>query len=576
MGLASKIVDEIREKMNAYESDMAEFMRRVGFWGDLFRVNKPGSLGKGKAGFSNPRLTEYHRAAFTLGSMVYRMQTAQDPFFDIIPMSPVEGSDQLLKIQGTLETQLQAVNYKENLLMADVGVAAFGTQIIQKDYEIIGINALGRRIPATTFKPRSLFQVAFDRSAMNIDDADWLTTSDLISDAGLMNLARESKSLGGEWNQKVLEHAAKEEYGAEEASEHLLNRLRELGYIKKDKCTRKELSFYYGKLDCLNDGVEYICGVINRKHLARFHPNKNQSGRRNFSVGYWIRDPLALDPLGIGIGHVAGGLHQSMDANRRRVQDGIAMLTYNMFYRLRSANIDDGDLKIRPLNIVDMDERDGMGPMKLNTEGPVSGLKLEELLRAEFQAATGATPTLQAQVTDATASEVSLAQNEAVRNISVKAENIAEPFVRQYLMDMHVNNVENIKKPFNINRSGYAGIVYPSDLKCDIDFRIKVTSDKDYKPKRLESLIQVLQTLISTKSSHPDQLQISIIPIVQEIARGLGVPAEKIIQQMPMGMPPSIGAGGFPLPSGPDVSALNGSTATIDTPVGNVMGSVTQ
>lgn len=569
MGLAEKIVAEITEKVADYEQNQQSFLNKVNEWGDLFSVRKPRKTGNG---YSNPRLTEFHRAATTLGSMMFRMQTAQDPYFDTVPMSPVEGSDQLLKIQGTLEMQMQESQFKRHLLVADTGVAAFGTQIVQEDYSVVGVNSFGRRVPVTTFFPRSLLQVAFERGATDIDSADWLTTSDLISNAGLMRLGSDSKALGQEWHENILEHAAKEEIAGKDLNQFVLNKLNQAGFmLAGDKAARKELLLYYGKLDCINDGVEYICGVVSRKHLAKFEPNKNQHGKRNFRVGYWVEDPMTLDPYGLGIGGLLGDLHKQMDANRQKVTDNITMSTYNMMYRLRTAGIDDNNLKIRPLQIIDMDEKDGMGPLPHDMAGAEAGLKLEELLRQEFMNASGATPTLQAQITEATASEVALSQNEAVRNISVKTEIVSEQFIRQHLLITHSNNVAFIKKPLSINTRGVNHWVYPRDFAADVDFKMKLTTDKDYKPKRLESMVQTLGIITSTKSQHPELQNVPILPLVQEIYRGLGVPADSMSQGGQGGMPmgaPQMGMlqGGMPQMTG-------GPEQAITTPVGQVMGS---
>jgi hypothetical protein len=582
MSKAKKIVDEIVEKVQDYETSQASFLEKVGEWGDLFRVRRPS---KKANTHSNPRLTEFFRSVNALATMMYRMQTSQDPFFEVAPMQVGLGSDQLLKIHSTLETQLMESGYKHNLLTANMSVVAFGTVIVEENYEILGINSFGRRLPVTTFKPRSMLQVAFDRGTTNLDEADWLTTSDLISNSGLMRLAGQ-KDIGQAWNKSVLEFAAKEQVKGSELNRFVMNKLTQLGYGggAPDKAPlRKEILPYYGKLDCLNDGIEYVAVVINRRHLVRFHPNKNQHGQRNFRTAYWIRDPLTLDPLGLGLGSLVGDYHKSMDANRQRVQDGIVMDTYNMMIRMRSAGIDDADLKIKPLQIIDSDERDGITPIRKDPTGIVHGLKLEELMRAEFKQATGATEILQAVTTDSTATEAALSQNEAVRNISVKAELISEPLVRGHLRIMHSNNVEFINEPINVNSNGNPQLVYPAELRADVDFRLKMTTDKDYKPKRIQGLQELLATLVSTKSMHPDLQSISIVPIVEEIARGLNVPVERLRQQAqqdPMAMLQQLmmggGApgGGLPPAGGAMTDPMAGPEASISTPMGDVPGSV--
>ena len=167
--------------------------------------------------------------------------------------------------------------------------------------------------------------------------------------------------------------------------------------------------------------------------------------------------------------------------------------------------------------------------------------------------------------------------NEAVRNISVKTEIASEPLMREHLRVMHYNNGQYIKKPINVNRAGIAMMIYPSALKCDVDFRLKITIDKDYKPKRLAQLINILQILTNTKSQHPDQLQISILPIVQEIARALNVPADQLIQParaMPQqSMAQQQGGGMDPNALAALMGQGGAPSGTVQTPVGNILAS---
>jgi hypothetical protein len=150
---------------------------------------------------------------------------------------------------------------------------------------------------------------------------------------------------------------------------------------------------------------------------------------------------------------------------------------------------------------------------------------------------------------------------------------MAGPLVRDYLEINHANNAQNIREPFNINKANIAKRIYPSDLRIDVDIDAKVTTDKDFSPKRLTELQGLLQTLISTKSSHPDQLNISILPIVRAISNMLDVRPSEVIPPNSSGMP---GAGAM---GAADLAALGqatmpggaGAVGMVDTPVGNVM-----
>ena len=584
-GLAKKIIEEVADKILDYETNMSGMLSNVEEWGDMFRVKLPAQ--RNKKAFSNPRLTEFFRAVNTVGTMSYRMMTAQDPFFELRPMSLLSYEGQMLRVEATLRTQIRESQYKKNLLKACMGLSAFGTQFVEERRKVSGVNAFGRRIPYTSFTPRSLLQVAFERGTSDITEADWISTSDLISDAALMDIAEDSLKIGDNWEQKVIENAIADKSGMLALSPFITARQNANRYATEGaaKNAPKELVMYYGKLDCIGDNVEYCVGLVNRRYLVKFYPNKNQHGKRDMRVAHWVEDPLSLDPIALGIGAIGGKLHKSMDSNRQRGQDGIAMASYNMWGRLRSAGINDEQMKIRPLQTVDMDERNGLFPLLTNLQGSDASLKLEEILRNEFMAASGATPTLQAIVTEGTATETTLAQNEGLRNISVKAEIAAEQLVREHIMICHSDNVQYLKEPINVNMAGFAGKVYPADLKVDVDVEVKITTDKDYKPQRLTQLKEVLGLVLSTKSMHPGLAAMDVVPVLKAIFKGLDLnpdevfpngnqPDPAMLQAMMQARGGAQGAGMPPMGAeGGEGVAQTPADGLISTPMGPVMGS---
>lgn len=574
MSKEQQIIDEIVGKVQDFETAQSEWIAERAEFAELFKVRPPDR--KRTSGdlhaFSNPRLSEFYRAVNAIGTLTYRMQTSQEPIFDVYRNDLRADVDRMGIIRDTLNTQLRISKYRPNLLKADMFAIAFGTVVAQEDYRMVDVNGLGLKMPVTTFRPRVMDQVAFERGTVDIEESDWITTADLVSAQQLKRLVSQKDKLGVAWNKRALEAAADHKESISTINTHVKSRMDRAKFsIEESLHSRKELLFYYGKLDTMNDGVEYVAALVNRRFLVRFHANNFQHGMRQFRIGKWIDFDEAT---GLGLGDLLAPQHRSMDANRQKIQDMMSFGTYNMWARMRSAGIDDNDLKIRPLQIVDMDERDGLTPLKIDLKGAEAGLKLEEILKQEFRAASGATDTLQALITDATASEVSLAQNESIRNISVKAELLSEKLVREHLQVMHANNVQNINKPFNVNISGIPRAVYPKDLKVDVDFSLKMTTDKDFRPQRLEKIINLIQILTSTKSQHQDLQALSIVPLVKEAAHAMGISPEELTQPVNQqgGLSDEdIAAQAFG--TGPGEPGAGGVENVADTPVGPTLTS---
>ena len=590
--LEAKILSECVEKVQSFEANMSNVLSQVGETNDLFIIKRPS---RKKNAFSNPRLTEMHRSTMTLSTLMYRMMTAKDPFFSVMPMdfygdpfdpmSKFINSERAWTVQAAMDTQLRVAKYRQQLLKANMFCVPFGTVICQEDYKVVGVNAKGRKVPVTDFVPRMMDQIAFDRSALEIDQADWLATMDVVSDANLYRLLSEADSIGTPWIKKAIKAAIDLKETSGTINEYVRTRIQRTQGNQSDEAiaTRKEIIMYYGKLDCMNDGIEYVVAIINRKMIVRFHANNFQHGKRPFRTAKWID---WAGPMGLGLGQLLGPMHRSMDGNRQKVQDDIALRTYSMWTR-RKGSINDDDLILKPHALIDVDDHSDLQRLRIEGGGAEAGLTLEERLIAEFRAASSATDNLQGITTGVTASESALAQNESLRRISVAAEMAAESLVREHLEVCHANNGEYIKQPFNINRSGIVQAVYPEDFNMDADFQLKMTVDKDYKPERLEKLINALQIITSTKSQHPDLMNAPVMPIVSEIMYMLDVPPHKMFGDFAGMMPPGpmapspLGPGQLagmasnmvpPMGSELGMSPLPGASV-IQTPVGPVMGS---
>jgi len=533
--LKQGIIDEITNKAEDFETNMSHFLEEYNDWADIYSVRPPSRFRnqntRSSHRFSNPRLTEMFRAVNALATTEYRLLTSQDPFFEPVPMELGADRERLKIVESTIQTQLLLSEYKRHLLSALTSKILFGTVIVEEQYKIIGINDL-RRFPVTTFTPRSMTNVFFDRNTFEIEDSDWLMTADVISNGKLRRLPNDS-DIGIEWNKAEIEEAIKQQGMTNTLNSFVRNRLDRAGFHEDSNLTGvKELLTYHGKLDAIDDGEDYLVALLNREHMIRFHKNNSMHGKKPFRVAKWIDFELSV--TGKGLGHLLARSHRSMDANRQKIQDLISMGTYNIWLKDRLANINANELKIRPQQVIETDNINGIKPIVPDLRGADAGLKLDEILKNEFRAASGATNTLQAIASEGgvTASEAVLSQNEALRAISVRAELAAEQLVRKHLQIMHSNNAQNVNEILNVNIDGDPVNVYPIDLQVDVDFRVKIVTDKDFKPQRIKTLLELLNILTSIRNQHPDKFNLDITPIAMELAGSLGINPNSIIKEV--------------------------------------------
>lgn len=522
-----KILSEIVEKVRDYETRMSRFYQDYNDWSDMFTIKKP-NKSKGLNSFSNPRMSEMFRSANSLATTEYRMLTNKDPFFEFVGMDNVSRRNPQSVSMATevIRTQLEKTNYKSSLLTALYMKNIFGTVVVEEPFDIIPISHLGRKLPVTGFEPKSMLQVAFDKYCTHIEKANWLSISDMV-DVGWVRRQYEKEKGNGAWIKDNVDKAISDQAKNIEIDSYIRMRLAAAGYPADTwPNSVREVIRYYGKIECINDDVEYIVFVVNRQFIVKFAANPLQTGKRPFRVAHWFK--WELEPLGYGLGKLFSHLHRQMDSNRQKIQDIITMASYSMMLKNRFAGINDKDMIIRPWGIVETDDMNAVKPLEPNLAALPHALSLESLLQEEFRAASGATNTLQAIITEATASEVSLAQNEAMRSISVKTEMAGEELVRSHIEMMHTNNMLYITEAFNISVDGEPKIVYPKDLLLDLDVKLKIVTDKDFKPERLKKMLEAYQVLTSIRNTNPDIFKWDMSELINSIVSALDVPQAKM------------------------------------------------
>lgn len=534
------IVSEIVDKCNDYEVNMADFFSQYSDISDSYTLK---DKKQSRNGYSSYRTAETHRAVNTVSAFMYRGITSAEPFFEVKPMDIIGMMDNsaLLKIENTIKTQLKYSRFKQNLWLSCAQAALFGTAVVQEPFYDIKLNSLGRKLPITGFEPRSLLTTYFDRNASNINKSDYVINLDMMS-ATQIGLLAKTDPMGNRFNEEAIKRLI-EDSNPMRWPEEVHDRLSSAGYTDVQLAKYREILTYAGKFECLGDGLEYIAMVGNRKELIAFYANPTQSGMRPFKVSRYI--PWELELLGYGIGILLGSLQKSIDNNRNKWHDRTAVATMGINLIDRYGGISPSDFSYFQNKLILTENMSAVMPLPMDYNSITAGMNLENKLTEEMRAASGATDTLQAISSESdTATEASMVQNSAIRNLSVRTELFAEDFVKPHIEYMHDNNTRNLSYPFVVSINGAPVTVYPNDMLTDVDFEVITTTDKDFRPNRMRRQIEFLQILTSTKSQLPPQAQQKIGPlfdaIVKDMAKGMGLNLSQIntsptALDMPMG-----------------------------------------
>jgi hypothetical protein len=525
------VVEEISTKVHRWETSMSSMLSKFNEYANFFRqIREP--IKDKREGFSDAVTGETTRATRALATMMFRMMTSADPNFyflatsDQVTPEQIEDAETLQMIQ---EVRLQKRRY---LLKGCYTMALFGTVPFEEPW--VQDNRGGRmRWEGTGFYPRSLAQVAFDHSVPEIEMSDWHAIIDFVSPGRMRTIARANPEI---WDMDKIEEAIEASGDKAKLPELVRQRRTRAGYTDAGGPVL-QLTTYYGSLDKEEneEGKDWVIGTLNDTHLVRGHALSQESGIRPVRFAHYVEHEL--EPYGYGVGQFGRSLQLDMNANRRRMVNIATFALYHMWKMGRLAGIKPSQLRIRPWGAVEMDDIEQLEPLRPDLNAFNVGKMLEDLLKEEFRANTGATANLQAIVTEATASESSIAQNEAVRNISVQTEIAAEQMIRQHLMISHENNLQYLDGPIWLNWTGRAKPkkLFRGDLARDVEPYVRITTDKDFRPERIRRMIEALQTISSVRNQLPPEAVVTLMPLVEEIMHGLNVKFSSVIK-MPTAM----------------------------------------
>jgi hypothetical protein len=250
----------------------------------------------------------------------------------------------------------------------------------------------------------------------------------------------------------------------------------------------------------------------------------------------------------------------------------------NMFSKQKDLSDEDGDLFIRQFGILNLNNPvlNSLGPNPANIQAVAAYL---ERLIQQFRQATGATDILQAQLPDSntTATASSLAMNESVRALSVQAQIIAPNSVGTYAKLCLQNAQMYNTQPTTVNIPSVGPVeVMPADLFIDVNVRVKTVTDQDFRPARLQRILEALQTMLSVPPNAIPGKKLNPGPCLMEALKILDVPSwqesvqpitedDLLMNQMmaQMGQAPAVqGKGNMP--------EITPEPNTLNTPVGPV------
>jgi len=534
---------EVKEKVDFWHSKLESRLLRFNSMANFYRLLKP-TRSADFSGFSNPQVTETTRATEAIATFIYRALTSAQPNFQFLSKNPMVTQEMLWQAESVVEWQKTVTNYNRKLMRGCRSAALFGTLPFEEPWVVNS-----PYYEATDFCPLSLLQFAFDPLCFDITLSPWHAKIDYVTEGQLRTMARQMPDV---WDPQAIEEAVQASQNMKNLSSEVLARMTAAGYQTYSGSGGSNVSHvyqlitYYGPLKDDPSGRDWCIGTINDLKTVRLHTSEYK--RRPFNVGYMAE--FEMEPYAYGVGSIAEQTQPEMNSNQGRIHDVITFSLFNQWLIDRSANIKASQLRIKPWGGIEVDGNveTAIKALRPQIEGATVGMNLQDRMEQRFRATTGASDSLQAIVTQATATESSIAQTEAVRLLSVRAELFSESVLREHISKMHENNQTFLDQPFSIAVTGQPKPmrIFPSDLAIDVEVATKIVTDKDFRPQRNKDLLQFLQVVTSIRNQNPQMGQVNLEPFVEEFARGVGMNPKNVwaaIPAMPGMIAPPVNAG---------------------------------
>lgn len=523
----NKIRDEGMDKVKTWENRTDTLLSEYQIFSDSWRVKPRATTARKPNTLFNSKSGETHRATETLATFWLRAMTAADPFHEAIP----EGVDwdgraltpeDLYAIESILGKQLQWAQFKRKLLKVTRSVANFGTVLAEKPF----VSDKYRNREYTDLVLRPLILTAFDVSVFDLEFSDFIATFDFPTKWLLKRWATADDEL---WDVEevdriistVSENPAKNLNKTTAAWSRVQESKQRGGYSSYEENVY-EMIRYHGKIETNNpvvqaywesagrtddpSMVDFSFSILNGDPVVSFHMTQYGNWRSRFSAAHYKE--FELEPYGYGVGKIGRKKQRELDVTESRSNDILMMALYSMWKVSKYAGLKATQLNIKPQNIVELEDINALEPLRPDIAAIAQALSMMGVSKEDFRTMVGAATNLQAQITKASATESAIAQNEAIRGASVHAEVISETFLRDYIETMYLNDLNYLEAPIWMAQTGEQKPKYmdKNNMPYGIGFKIKTVTDKDFRPERVQSILNGIQIFSSIRNIFPPNM----------------------------------------------------------------------
>ncbi len=515
--MADETANEVLEKIRNHQSDHAGYFKNTNDWYKMYRC-QPEARSVGKSNTFIPEIfTEVEALATAVFEMVFS-DTSDASFFDVYP----QGYDDAIKAfltKSVISDQCETVELQRKFFPFIRGLVRDGFAPV----EIPWVLKYGWKNQGgiwTRFPKYDCWDFQYIRPhefSFSEGGDEWRARTYIIPIAQAKRMEK-----AGLWQNVDKAIANSSPYNDTETARRSI-----AGLPSESKEKMLKYHEYFGYLDTQEEDFMWRVVVADNGAILReVEIIPYQEGEDPFLTAKWIE--ADNEPHGIGIVEINFRQQKEINDRRNYINDNLYAALYNMWKMSADCGLksDGGRLVWEAYKVLEMDNTAGLDPLRPPLEGIPYAKQLEETDREAMRRQSGATSTLQGISQNLTATESQIIQSEASRRLKALVRSQIGTMLKNMLYKVHNRNLQFLDRTRVIRAEGPEGeqlyaAINNNSLSKNPDFKMKLTTDLDFRPFKRKELLEFLQG--AAQLAKANGASFDAFPIIQQLALSFNI-----------------------------------------------------
>lgn len=515
--MADETAQEILEKVRSFQADNADYFNKTNEWYKMYR-SQPDARTVGKSNTFIPEVfTEIEALTTAVFEMIFS-DTSDASFFDAYPEGYQDAVRAFLT-KNTLADQLETVEFQRKIMPFLRGLVRDGYAPVEIPW-VLEYGWRRQNGVLVRYPKYDCFDFQYIRPhnfSFSEGCNEWRCRTEIIPFARAKRMEKQ-----GIWQNvdKALSNASP--YSDIETARRQIQ-----GLSTESKTKLLKYHEFFGYLDSQDEDFKWRVIVADNGTILR--PPEiipYDDGEDPYEACKWIE--ADNEPHGIGVVEINYRQQKEINDRRNYINDTLYAALYNMWKMSADCGYKSNGGRIiwEAYKVLEMDNPSGLEPLRPPTEGIPYATRLEEADRETMRRQSGATSTLQGMSQNLTATESQIVQNEATRRLRALVRSQIGTLLKNCLYKFHARNLQFLDRSRVIRAEGPEGeqlfaSINGSSLSKNPYFKMKLTTDLDFRPFKRKELLEFLQG--AAQLAKANGAQFDAFPIIEQLALNFNI-----------------------------------------------------